>query len=214
MGFIGLKEVDLTLSWHVESTLRRTAHLSMRNYCSLVSHSAVLDHDTRGVKGEVVIAVEFGHDWPISEHFLLDHLGCWHEVVAIDIIALIDFSSSRAVFVVRALVALRAGSVWSARFCDQVACLGEEAVEDAPSAFAAFVQVVALHHELRGEAGNLCSSVRELELEASVDGLNEALSVAGAALELVPDRPGEVVASNISEVPLTWHHRVWNLVTA
>lgn len=66
-----------------------------------------------------------------------------------------------------------------------------------PAALAAFVQEVALHHLLRREDWNLFTVFK---FKSGFSSLDEGNGVAGAALTLVTNGAGEVIAINISEI--------------
>ena len=74
--------------------------------------------------------------------------------------------------------------------------LSKVPIEDAPASFATLIHVVAGQQLLRTQLWH----IRSLQLEACLHSLQEAQSVAGAAMLLVTDWPGEVMAIKISEI--------------
>jgi hypothetical protein len=92
-----------------------------------------------------------------------------------------------------------------------MAMLAEHTVEGGPSALTAFIQVVALHKELRRERW-LFRKVAVFELQPGLNLLDITHRVAAATTALVTDRSSEVEPTNVTEVPRLRDHVVGNVV--
>lgn len=165
---------------------------------------------------ELLVSMKFCHEWAMHQHFFLDELLGWWEVVAANIVALVDCGVPWALAVVFTRVSLGFRLVWGAFLFDEMAVLRQEPVEDCPTSRAPFIQIVTHQHELGRKLRNLLMFVRILESKASLDGLDEPLRVTGSTLTLVTKRPSEIVAAQVSEIVLIRNKRVrdfvWTLV--
>lgn len=144
-----------------------------------------LDHYARTVHSKIIITFEFCYQGSIHEHLFLYHFHRWFVVVTTDVITLVYLCHSRTFFKLRACLALCFSLVGSAVFGDKMGILVEEAVENGPTTFTAFVQVIAIHNLLWRQLLQFRCLFCIFQLHPRLDRLNIAHCEAGTALSLI-----------------------------
>lgn len=170
-----------------------------------------LNHDSWLVHLEIVIAFEFSGHGTVHKHLFSNLHICWREVVTIDVVTLRNFCIWLTVLVTWATSSLCSSCVRCALLSHESSIFCKKTVEDGPASIAAFIHIVALHHELRRELW-LVAEVAVLQLHPRLNGLDEAHSVAWATFSLISQRTGEIIAANIPEVVVVGYFMIWDMV--
>lgn len=159
------------------------------------------------VQGEDTWSLHLAINCTIS-HDLLHHFLLRGVTVALaDKVGALDFGVGLALLVVGASVAFRLSDVWSAILRHEVAVLGEEPVEEWPSAITSLIHVVARHEVL---CRQLWHFFAVFDFQSVFGDLGERDSVAGTAMTLVSVLVHEVIATDISPVEVVRQLAVWN----